>query len=91
MIGDIGYHDPADPTTAYIVVRPVPDTEGAIPGAFEIRPCDGGPMSAADYPTLFAFIGYTYGGGDGIFHRPDLTKANLVAGNLQPLPNTVLP
>jgi len=34
--------------------------------------CDGRSVAAADYPGLFASVGYTYGGSGGIFTLPDL-------------------
>lgn len=33
--------------------------------------CDGRPLSITDYHLLFAVIGYTYGGGEGVFMLPD--------------------
>ena len=34
--------------------------------------CDGSSYSTTAYPTLFAAIGYTYGGGGGSFNVPDM-------------------
>lgn len=34
--------------------------------------CDGSSYNTADYPTLFAAVGYTYGGGGGTFNVPDM-------------------
>ena len=35
-------------------------------------PCDGRSLLTADYPALFAALGYRYGGGDELFEIPDL-------------------
>lgn len=44
--------------------------------------CNGAEYDAADFPDLFATIGYTYGGSGGIFAVPDLRgRVVLGAGN----------
>lgn len=41
-------------------------------------PCDNSEYNAVDYPELFAVIGYTYGGADGVFNTPYLQEAVLL-------------
>lgn len=35
-------------------------------------PCDGRQVTQADYPELFGYIGYTFGGASGVFNLPDI-------------------
>lgn len=42
--------------------------------------CNGRGLSTADFPELFAMIGYTYGGGGGTFNIPDC-RGLVVRGN----------
>ena len=37
-------------------------------------PCDGRALSCADYPELFAVIGYHFGGEGGFFHVPKMDR-----------------
>lgn len=41
--------------------------------------CDGTEYQIDDYPRLFAAIGYTFGGSDGVFQVPDL-RGRVIAG-----------
>jgi microcystin-dependent protein len=41
--------------------------------------CDGRVLNAAQYPLLFAVIGYRFGGNDGQFHIPRADAANISA------------
>jgi microcystin-dependent protein len=41
--------------------------------------CDGRALKAAQYPVLFAVIGYRFGGSDGEFHIPQADVANISA------------
>jgi len=41
-------------------------------------PCDNSEYNVADYPELFAVIGYTYGGSDDVFNTPYLQEAVLL-------------
>lgn len=44
--------------------------------------CDGRLLNTADYPELFAVIGYTHGGSDSQFALPNIVFDNLVLENL---------
>jgi microcystin-dependent protein len=39
--------------------------------------CDGRTLNVAQYPVLFAVIGYRFGGSDGQFHIPQADVANI--------------
>lgn len=39
--------------------------------------CDGRALNVAQYPVLFAVIGYRFGGSDGQFHIPQADVANI--------------
>lgn len=53
--------------------------------------CDGASLSAADYPDLFAALGYTWGGSGDNFNLPDLRGRSVVgAGQGAGLTNRVL-
>ncbi|WP_255423232.1 phage tail protein [Undibacterium sp. CY21W] len=41
--------------------------------------CDGRTLNVAQYPVLFAVIGYRFGGSDGQFHIPQADVANISA------------
>lgn len=43
--------------------------------------CDGSSKSTATYSTLFAVIGYTYGGSGSTFKLPDLRNSSASGGN----------
>lgn len=45
--------------------------------------CDGGQYSTSSYPTLYAIIGTTYGGGNGSFRVPDLRGRMPVGKNYE--------
>jgi hypothetical protein len=80
------------PTTAWVqsVISAIPSPSATITGA--IIPyagnsvpsgylmCDGGSYSTTTYATLFAVIGYTYGGTGGSFSTPNLVN-NYIQGS----------
>ncbi len=43
--------------------------------------CDGSPIASADYPELFAVIGYSFGGAAGTFNLPDLVDRTVVGSS----------
>jgi len=48
------------------------------PGYLE---CDGNDYAVADYPELFALIGYTFGGADDLFETPFLRNTMIMGAN----------
>lgn len=42
--------------------------------------CDGGSYETADYPELFAVVGYSFGGAGANFNVPSLTNRSVVGG-----------